>query len=220
MKGFAAHNRKGIQMNEIKTPKKPIAFYYIIALGVLMLLNFLVIPWISGNRIEDVDYGTFITMTENGAVGSVEVQTNQILFTDRSEKNVYRTGIMDDPEMVARLHKSGAKFSSEIIEEASPIVSLLLSWVLPLAVFIIIGQVLSRQLMKKAGGGANSMMFGMGKSNAKVYVKSSQGIKFSDVEGVDEAEESLREIVDYLHDPGKYSEIGASMPKGVLVNTP
>ncbi|MBQ4089737.1 MAG: ATP-dependent zinc metalloprotease FtsH [Clostridia bacterium] len=206
-------------MNEVKSPKKPIAFYYLIALAVLMLLNFLVIPWFAGNRIEDVDYGTFITMSEECAIGSVEIQSNQILFTDKTEKNIYRTGLMNDPDMVNRLHASGAKFSSEIIEEASPIVSFILSWVLPVGVFIFIGQLLSRQLTKKAGG-SNSMMFGMGKSNAKVYVKSSQGIKFSDVEGVDEAEESLREIVDYLHDPQKYSEIGASMPKGVLLVGP
>jgi len=206
-------------MNEVKTPKKPLAFYYILVLAVVILLNTLIIPWISGQKILDVDYGTFMTMAESGRIGAVEVQDNQIIFTDNTGRNYYRTGRMDDPGLVDRLHAAGIEFSQEIIEEASPILSFILSWLLPLGMFILVGQILSRRLAKKAGG-PNSMMFGIGKSNAKVYVKSSQGIKFSDVEGVDEAEESLHEIVDYLHDPAKYTQVGATMPKGVLLVGP
>ena len=206
-------------MNEVKSPKKPLLYYYVVVMLVLVLINSLLVPWIAKQQIVEVDYGTFITMTENKEIGGVQIQDNQIMFTDTANEKVYKTGRMEDPGLVERLHASGAKFSSEIIEETSPLLSFLLSWILPMAVFIGIGQIFSRQMMKKAGG-PNSMMFGMGKSNAKVYVKSTQGIKFSDVEGVDEAEESLQEIVDYLHDPAKYKEIGASMPKGILLVGP
>ena len=166
------------------------------------------------------EYGTFMTMTENGEIGKVQLQRNQIIFTAKDESKIYRTGVMDDPGLVDRLHASGVVFTSEIVEETSPLASLLLSWLLPLAVFVVLGQFMSKKLMDKAGGGAGSMMFNMGKSNAKVYVKSSDGIRFSDVEGVDEAEENLQEIVDYLENPEKYREIGASMPKGVLLVGP
>ena len=207
-------------MNEVKKPdRKPLIYYYGIAMLILILINSLLVPWIARQQIVEVDYGAFITMTENGEIGAVQVQDNQILFTDKAEEHVYKTGLMEDPGLVDRLYASGAEFSSEIIEEASPLLSFLLSWILPMVIFIGLGQLLSRQLTKKAGG-PNSMMFGMGKSNAKVYVKSTSGIKFSDVEGVDEAEESLQEIVDYLHDPEKYREIGASMPKGILLVGP
>jgi len=206
-------------MNEIKKPKKPLIFYYIIVLAILMLINLIAMPNLMESQIQEVDYGTFITMTESGEVGQVEVQDNRILFTDKAQEKVFKTGLMDDPNLTERLHKNGAQFTREIIEEASPIVSFLLSWVLPLVVFYALGQLLTRQMMKKAGGG-NSMMFNMGKSNAKVYVKSSDGIKFSDVAGEDEAKENLAEIVDYLHNPQKYEEIGASMPKGILLVGP
>jgi len=206
-------------MNEVKSPKKPLIFYYCIVLGIMLLFNSFVVPWLSGMRIKDVDYGTFMTMTAEEQIEQVEVQTNQILFTDK-EENIYRTGLMNDPNLVERLHASGAQFGSIIVEEMSPILSFLLTWILPIAIFIGIGQLMSKKLMDKAGGGAGSMMFNMGKSNARVYVKSSDGIKFDDVEGVDEAEESLQEIVDYLHNPQKYRDIGASMPKGVLLVGP
>ena len=207
-------------MNEVKKPdRKPLIYYYGIAMLILILINSLLVTWIARQQIVEVDYGTFITMTENGEIGAVQVQDNQILFTDKAEEHVYKTGLMEDPGLVDRLYASGAEFSSEIIEEASPLLSFLLSWILPMVIFIGLGQLLSRQLTKKAGG-PNSMMFGMGKSNAKVYVKSTSGIRFSDVEGVDEAEESLQEIVDYLHDPEKYREIGASMPTGILLVGP
>lgn len=206
-------------MNEVKTPKKPLMFYYGIAILVVFLFNALIVPSIEERRVKNVDYGTFMTMTENQEVDLVEVQSNQILFTDK-ENQIYKTGIMDDPYLVERLHNSGAEFESEIIEETSPWLSLFLTWILPLLLFIGIGQSMSKKLMNKVSGGSNSMMFNMGKSNAKVYVKSSEGISFSDVEGVDEAEENLQEIVDYLHNPEKYKEIGASMPKGVLLVGP
>jgi cell division protease FtsH len=206
-------------MNEVKSPKKPLVFYYGIAILILILINSLFVPWLAKQQIIEVDYGTFITMTENGEIGSVEVQYNQILFTDKSEEKIYKTGIMDDPELVSRLHAAGAKFSSEIIEETSPLLSFLLSWLLPMVIFIGMGQLLARKLTKKANG-PNSMMFGMGKSNAKVYVKSSEGIKFADVAGEDEAKDNLAEIVDYLHNPDKYKDIGASMPKGLLLVGP
>ena len=170
--------------------------------------------------IEDVDYGTFMTMTENGEIGKVQIQQNQIVFTDKEESAIYRTGVIEDPGLVERLHASGATFTSEIVEETSPLATLLLSWLLPIVVFVLLGQFMSKKLMDKAGGGAGSMMFNLGKSNAKVYVKSSDGIRFSDVAGVDEAEENLQEIVDYLENPAKYREIGASMPKGVLLVGP
>ena len=206
-------------MNEVQKPRKPLIFYYLIALVILMLINTLLLPWIAKQQIIEVDYGTFITMTENGEVGGVQIQSNQILFTDKAQTKVYKTGLLEDPELVSRLHASGASFGSEIYEEPSLLLSLLVSWVLPMVIFIVLGQFLSKKLMNKAGGG-NAMMFNMGKSNAKVYVKSTQGIKFDDIEGVDEAEESLSEIVDYLHNPEKYKEIGASMPKGVLLVGP
>ncbi len=207
-------------MNEIKKPRKPLAFYYLIVLGVLFVLNFLLVPYMTERRIQQVDYGTFMTMTEEKSIGQVEVQENQILFTDRDGKQIYKTGKMEDLGLVERLHDSGAEFTGEIVEEMSPFMSILLSWVLPMVLFIVLGQFLAKKLMDKAGGGQNSMMFGMGKSNAKVYVKSSEGIRFSDVAGEDEAKENLAEIVDYLHTPGKYKEIGASMPKGILLVGP
>ena len=207
-------------MNEVKRPKKPLAFYYVIALLAIMLFNSLIMPRFAGRQIQEVDYGTFMSMTENGEIGQVEIQENQILFTSKDGASVYKTGPMTDPGLVERLHASGAEFASEIVEEMSPLLSIILSWVLPILLFAAIGQWVSKKLMDKAGGGAGSLMFNMGKSNAKVYVKSSDGIRFSDVEGVDEAEENLQEIVDYLHNPQKYQEIGASMPKGVLLVGP
>ena len=207
-------------MNEVKKPKKPLIFYYGIVLVVILLFNLIAMPLINERQITEVDYGTFMTMTDEGNIGKVEIQTNQIVFTDKSKEKLYKTGIVEDPMLTERLHEAGADFSGEIIEEASPIASFLLSWILPLLVFFGIGQLLSKQLMKKAGGGPNSMMFNMGKSNAKVYVKSSNGIKFDDVAGEDEAKENLAEIVDYLHNPKKYSEIGAKMPKGILLVGP
>ena len=207
-------------MNEVKKPKKPLIFYYGIVLVVILLFNLIAMPLINERQITEVDYGTFMTMTDEGNIGKVEIQTNQIVFTDKSEEKFYKTGIVEDPMLTERLHEAGADFSGEIIEEASPIASFLLSWVLPMLIFFGIGQLLSKQLMKKAGGGPNSMMFNMGKSNAKVYVKSSNGIKFDDVAGEDEAKENLAEIVDYLHNPTKYSEIGAKMPKGILLVGP
>ena len=207
-------------MNEVKRPKKPLAFYYVIALLAIMLFNSLIMPRFAGRQIQEVDYGTFMSMTENGEIGQVEIQENQILFTSKDGASVYKTGPMTDPGLVERLHASGAVFASEIVEEMSPLLSIILSWVLPILLFAAIGQWVSKKLMDKAGGGAGSLMFNMGKSNAKVYVKSSDGIRFSDVEGVDEAEENLQEIVDYLHNPQKYQEIGASMPKGVLLVGP
>ena len=207
-------------MNEVKMPKKPLIYYYAIAMIILFLFNALAMPYIAKRQIKEVDYGTFMTMTEDKEIGQVEIQSNQILFTDREEEQVYKTGVMNDPDLVNRLHKSGAEFTSEIVEEMSPITSVVLTWILPMIVFIAIGQMMTKKLMKKAGGGKDSMMFGMGKSNAKVYVKSSEGIKFTDVAGEDEAKENLTEIVDYLHNPDKYKEIGASMPKGILLVGP
>ena len=207
-------------MQEVKRPKRPLIFYYVVMILVILLFNCIVAPYIAGKAISDVDYGTFMTMTENGEIGKVQLQRNQIIFTSKDESSIYRTGVMDDPGLVDRLHASGVAFTSEIVEETSPLASLLLSWLLPLGIFVLLGQFMSKKLMDKAGGGAGSMMFNMGKSNAKVYVKSSDGIRFSDVEGVDEAEENLQEIVDYLENPEKYREIGASMPKGVLLVGP
>ena len=213
------YRKTGKEMNEVKKPKKPLIYYYLIIMLALILFNSLVVPYFSQTKITDVDYGTFMTMTEKHNIGKVEIQENQILFTDKKETQVYRTGIVNDPDLIARLHESGAQFYGEIVEEMSPLLSTLLYWILPLMIFIGIGQMLSRKLMEKAGG-SNSMMFNMGKSNAKVYVKSSDGIKFADVAGEDEAKESLSEIVDYLHDPSRYEEIGASMPKGILLVGP
>lgn len=207
-------------MNEIKRPRKSLLFYYVIAMLVIIFINSVIVPLISGQKVKEVDYGTFMTMTEEQNIGKVDIQDNQIVFTDKEETQVYKTGVVDDPNLAERLHKSGAVFAKEIVEEPSWILSFLMSWVLPIAIFILLGQLLTKQFMKKAGGGANSMMFNMGKSNAKVYVKSSDGIKFDDVAGEDEAKENLAEIVDYLHNPKKYSEIGASMPKGLLLVGP
>lgn len=207
-------------MKEVKTPKKPLAIYYAIVLLVLMLLNFVLVPWMNERQIKEVDYGTFMSMTEEKDIGQVDVESNQILFTDKDETQVYKTGLMNDPDLTQRLYDAGAQFSSEIVEQASPLMSFLLSFVLPIVLFVWLGNVMNRKLMEKAGG-ANSMMFGgVGKSNAKVYVQSTHGIRFADVAGEDEAKENLQEIVDYLHDPKKYEEIGASMPKGILLVGP
>ena len=195
-------------------------YFYVAMILAILVFNCLVAPYLARKAIEDVDYGTFMTMTENGEIGKVQIQQNQIVFTDKEESAIYRTGVIEDPGLVERLHASGATFTSEIVEETSPLATLLLSWLLPIVVFVLLGQFMSNKLMDKAGGGAGSMMFNLGKSNAKVYVKSSDGIRFSDVEGVDEAEENLQEIVDYLENPEKYREIGASMPKGVLLVGP
>jgi len=209
-------------MNEVKRPKRPLIFYYIVTLLIVFLFNSLAMPWLAARQIHEVDYGTFMTMTENNEIGRVDVQDNQIIFTDRNEETptIYKTGRMDDPGLAERLHGSGVEFYPEIVEEMSPLLSFLMTWILPMLIFVGIGQFMSRKMMDKAGGGPGSMMFNMGKSNAKVYVKSSDGINFSDVEGVDEAEENLAEIVDYLHNPDKYREIGANMPKGVLLVGP
>ena len=206
-------------MNEVKKPRRSLLFYYLVVMLVLVLFNTILMPMFASWEIKQVDYGTFISMTESGQVGLVEVQDNQIIFTDKDKETIYKTGKMDDPGLTERLYASGAEFSGEIVEETSPILTMLLSWLLPIILFVALGQFLSRKMMDKAGG-PQSMMFNMGGSKARVYVKSSDGIKFSDVEGVDEAEESLQEIVDYLHDPAKYREIGAQMPKGVLLVGP
>ena len=207
-------------MQEVKRPKRPLIYFYVAMILAILVFNCLVAPYLARKAIEEVDYGTFMTMTENGEIGKVQIQQNQIVFTNKEESAIYRTGVIEDPGLVERLHASGATFTSEIVEETSPLATLLLSWLLPIVVFVLLGQFMSKKLMDKAGGGAGSMMFNLGKSNAKVYVKSSDGIRFSDVEGVDEAEENLQEIVDYLENPAKYREIGASMPKGVLLVGP
>ncbi len=209
-------------MQEVKQPnKKPFIFYYMIALIAIILINSLLVPQIAQRAVKEVDYNTFMQMTYDKKIDEVQIQDNQIVFTAKDDKTIYKTGLMDDPDRTQRLYDSGAKFSSEIVEEASPILSFLISWLLPLVIIIGFGQLMYRQMAKKAGG--DSMMFGMGgmgKSNAKVYVKSSNGIKFTDVAGEDEAKENLTEIVEYLHDPEKYKEIGASMPKGILLVGP
>lgn len=205
-------------MKEIKNLKKPLIYYYIVTILIVFLLNTFLLPKIANTQIKNVDYGTFMSMTENREIKEVEIQTNQIIFKDTNEK-LYKTGLMDDPSLTQRLHESGAVFNSQIIEETSPLLEAFISWVIPMAIFAAIGQSMSKKMTKNAGG-PNSMMFNIGKSNAKVYVKSSEGISFKDVEGVDEAEENLQEIVDYLHNPKKYKEIGASMPKGVLLVGP
>ena len=206
-------------MNEVKTPKKPLISYYCVVILLLLLFNMLVMPTISQRQVKEVDYNTFMEMTYNDNIGKVELQDNQILFTDKDNTQLYKTGLMSDPELTQRLYDHGAQFASEIQEQMSPVLSFLLSWVLPIVIFVGLGQMLTKQMMKKMGG-PNSMMFGAGKSNAKVYVKSSEGIKFTDVAGEDEAKENLSEIVDYLHNPNKYRDIGASMPKGVLLVGP
>ena len=206
-------------MNEVKQPKKPLAYYYGIVLLLLLVFNWLVMPMLANAKIKEVDYGTFMSMTEEKNIGRVEIEDNQILFTNKDDTQIFKTGLMEDPGRTQRLYDAGAKFSSEIVEETSPFLTALLTFVLPMILFAVLGQILSRKMMDKMGG-PNAMSFNMGKSNAKVYVKSSDGIRFSDVAGVDEAEESLTEIVNYLHDPSQYREIGATMPKGVLLVGP
>ena len=205
-------------MHEVKKPKKNLAYYYLIVLIVIMLFNAFVYPYIIEQQVKEVDYGTFMSMTEKGKIGQVEIQSNQIIFTNKDNTKIYKTGLMDDPDRTQRLYDSGAKFSSEIVQQMSPLVSVLLTWILPIFLFVALGQYMSKKMMDKNGG--NSMIFGMGKSNAKVYIKSSDGIKFSDVAGEDEAKENLTEIVEYLHNPNRYKEIGASMPKGILLVGP
>ena len=207
-------------MNEVKRPKKPLIVFYTTVLVLLLAFNLFILPALVQGSVKEVDYGTFMTATEKGQIDEVQIDSHQILYTLKGEKTVYKTGLMNDPGLTERLYKSGATFSQEIVEEASPLMTLVLSWLLPMGIFLLLGNLISKKLMNKAGGGPGSMMFNLGKSNAKVYVKSSDGIRFSDVEGVDEAEENLQEIVDYLHDPKKYSEIGASMPKGILLVGP
>lgn len=207
-------------MKEVKSPKKPLIFYYGIALLVIVLFNVIVSPLLVKARVTEVDYGTFMSMIEQKKIGNVEVDDDQIIFTDKDDaKKIYKTGAMNDPTLTQRLYDSGAKFSKDIETTTSPLVSFLLTFVLPLIIFIGLGQYMGKKLMEQAGG-KNSMAFGFGKSNAKVYVPSTQGIHFSDVAGEDEAKESLSEIVDYLHNPKKYSDVGASMPKGVLLVGP
>ena len=207
-------------MNEVKSPKKPLLYYYFVVMLLVMLFNFIAMPWISEHQIKDVDYNTFVTMTEQGEVGRVEIQeqSNRILFTSSDEKTVYKTAMVPDDGLVQRLLDAGVSTTGEEIEQTSTLVSIL-AWVLPIIIFVALGQYMSRKMMEKMGGG-NSMMFNMGKSNAKVYVKSAEGIRFSDVAGEDEAKENLAEVVNYLHDPSKYQEIGASMPKGILLVGP
>ncbi len=207
-------------MNEVKSPKKPLLYYYVVALLVVMLFNFIAMPWMAEHQIKEVDYNTFVTMTEQGEVGKVEIQQqdNRILFTSADEKTVYKTAMVPDDGLVQRLLDAGVSTTGEEIEQTSTLVSIL-AWVLPILIFVALGQFMSRKMMEKMGGG-NSMMFNMGKSNAKVYVKSAEGIRFSDVAGEDEAKENLTEVVNYLHDPSKYQEIGASMPKGILLVGP
>ena len=206
-------------MNEVKTPKKPFYVYYAIVLLVLFLINALLVPKIAGRMVKQVDYDTFMKMTLDKQIDEVEVQDNQIIFTSKDDKTIYKTGVMNDPDLTQRLYDSGAKFSSEIVEQMSPMLSFFISWILPILIFYVLGQWMAKKMMKRMGG-SNSMMFGMGKSNAKIYVKSSEGIKFADVAGEDEAKENLTEIVEYLHNPEKYKEIGASMPKGILLVGP
>ena len=208
-------------MNEVKSPKKPLLYYYFVAMLLVMLFNFIAMPWLAEHQIKEVDYNTFVTMTEQGEVGRVEIQeqSNRILFTSSDEKTVYKTAMVPDDGLVQRLLDAGISTTGEEIEQTSTLVSIL-AWVLPIIIFVALGQYMSRKMMEKMGGGGNSMMFNMGKSNAKVYVKSAEGIKFDDVAGEDEAKENLTEVVNYLHDPSKYQEIGASMPKGILLVGP
>ena len=208
-------------MKEVKSPKKPLIYYYAVVLLVLMVFNSLILPLIAKRQIKEVDYGTFMTMTEKGEIGKVEIESNQILFTDKDGETIYKTGVMNDPGLTERLHASGAEFASEIVEEASPLMSFFLTWILPVVFFVALGQLLYKKMSEKMGGGPNSMMFGLGNSNAKVYVPSTDGgIRFADVAGEDEAKDNLQEIVNYLHDPSKYKAIGASMPKGILLVGP
>ena len=208
-------------MKEVKPSKKPLAIYYAIVLLVLLVINLVVMPWLAERQVQEVDYGTFMSMTEQENIGKVDIQSNQIIFTDKDNKQIYKTGLMNDPGLTERLYDAGAQFSSEIVEQGSPVLSFLLWFVLPILLFSFIGNQMNKKLMEKAGGGPSSMMFGgAGKSNAKVYVQSTHGIRFADVAGEDEAKENLQEIVNYLHDPKKYEEIGASMPKGILLVGP
>ena len=206
-------------MKEVKPPRKPLFYYYGIALVVLLLINFLLVPLVARHAVQEVDYGTFMTMTENKEIGKVEVEDNQIIFTNKDGSKVYKTGPMNDPDLTQRLYDAGAEFTRDIVEQTSPLLSVVLTWVLPIVLFIAVGQLMAKKLTDRAGG-PGSMMFGAGKSNAKIYVQSSQGIRFADVAGEDEAKENLQEIVNYLHDPSKYQEIGASMPKGILLVGP
>ena len=208
-------------MNEVKSPKKPLIYYYLAAILLVVLFNMLAMPWLAEHQIQEVDYNTFVSMTEKKEIGKVEIQqqSNRILFTDTDEKTIYKTAIVPDDDMVQRLLDAGISTTGEEIEQTSLLTDIL-GWVLPLVLFIAIGQLVSRSLMKKMGGGSNSMMFNMGRSDAKIYVKSAEGIKFDDVAGEDEAKENLQEVVNYLHDPSKYKEIGASMPKGILLVGP
>ena len=208
-------------MNEVKSPKKPLIYYYLAAILLVVLFNMLAMPWLAEHQIQEVDYNTFVSMTEKKEIGKVEIQqqSNRILFTDKDEKTIYKTAIVPDDGMVQRLLDAGISTTGEEIEQPS-LLTAILAWVLPLVLFIAIGQLVSRSLMKKMGGGSNSMMFNMGRSDAKIYVKSAEGIKFDDVAGEDEAKENLQEVVNYLHDPSKYKEIGASMPKGILLVGP
>ncbi len=208
-------------MKEVKPSKKPLAIYYAIVLLVLLVINLVVMPWLAERQVQEVDYGTFMSMTEQENIGKVDIQSNQIIFTDKDNKQIYKTGLMNDPGLTERLYDAGAQFSSEIVEQGSPVLSFLLWFVLPILLFSFIGNQMNKKLMEKAGGGPGSMMFGgAGKSNAKVYVQSTHGIRFADVAGEDEAKENLQEIVNYLHDPKQYEEIGASMPKGILLVGP
>jgi len=208
-------------MKEVKTPRKPLAIYYALVLLMLLLLNFVLLPWMEERQIKEVDYGTFMTMTEEKSIGRVDIESNQIIFTDKDETQVYKTGLMNDTGLTERLYDAGATFSSEIVEQSSPVLSFLIWFVLPIILFSAIGNQMNKKLMEKAGGGPGSMMFGgMGKSNAKVYVQSTAGIRFADVAGEDEAKENLQEVVNYLHDPSKYESIGAKMPKGILLVGP
>ena len=205
-------------MHEVKKPKKNLAYYYLIVLLAIMLFNAFAVPYIAEQQVEEVDYGTFMSMTEKGKIGQVEIESNQIIFTNKDNTKIYKTGIMDDPDRTERLYKSGAKFSSQIVQQMSPLANILLTWILPILIFVGLGQYMSKKMM--GGKDGNSMIFGMGRSNAKIYIKSSDGIKFSDVAGEDEAKENLKEIVEYLHKPDRYKEIGASMPKGILLVGP
>ena len=208
-------------MKEVKTPRKPLAIYYAIVLLTLLLLNLVLLPWMEERQIKEVDYGTFMTMTEEKNIGRVDIESNQIIFTDKDETQVYKTGLMNDTGLTERLYDAGATFSSEIVEQSSPVLNFLIWFVLPIILFSAIGNQMNKKLMEKAGGGPGSMMFGgMGKSNAKVYVQSTAGIRFADVAGEDEAKENLQEVVNYLHDPSKYESIGAKMPKGILLVGP
>ena len=204
-------------MNEIKNPKRPLVYYAVVAMLAVLLFNLLAVPAMANAAVKEVDYGTFMDMTEKGDIGKVEIETNQIIFTDKSGQSFYKTGLMDDPDRTERLYKAGAEFSSEIVEQTSPLLSFVLTWVLPILIFVWIGDVMSKKMMN---GGPNSLMFNMGGSSAKVYVKSADGIRFDDVAGEEEAKENLTEIVEYLHNPEKYREVGANMPKGVLLVGP